>query len=92
MSIKIQIRRDTASNWSTNNPTLADGEIGLDRTNNYFKVGDGTTAWNSLSQFTQNIENVEDLVGAMVSGNTESGIAVTYDLSLIHISEPTRPY
>ena len=75
----FKIRRDTAANWSSNNPTLAAGEMGLDQTNNFIKMGDGTTAWNSLAQFTQNIENVEDLVGAMVTSNTETFISVTYD-------------
>jgi hypothetical protein len=42
-------------------------------------MGDGTTAWNSLAQFTQNIENVEDLVGAMFASNTETFISVTYN-------------
>ena len=79
MSIQIQIRRDTAANWSSNNPTLASGEMGLDQTNNFLKMGDGSTAWNSLGQFTQNIENVEDLVGAMVTSNTETFITVTYE-------------
>jgi hypothetical protein len=75
----FKIRRDTAANWSSENPTLASGEMGLDQTNNFIKMGDGTTAWNSLAQFTQNIENVEDLVGAMVTSNTETFITVTYD-------------
>jgi hypothetical protein len=45
---KIQIRRDTATNWSSTNPTLASGEIGFDTTNNQMKIGNGSTAWNSL--------------------------------------------
>lgn len=48
MATKIQFRRDTASNWSSNNPVLSQGEIGLDLTNGTFKIGDGVTAWNSL--------------------------------------------
>jgi hypothetical protein len=79
MATIFKIRRDTAANWSSNNPTLAAGEMGLDQTNNFIKMGDGSTAWNSLAQFTQNIENVEDLVGAMVTSNTETFITVTYD-------------
>lgn len=45
----IQNRRDTKANWETNNPVLAEGEIGLvlDDKNSY-KVGDGTTKWNDL--------------------------------------------
>lgn len=49
MANKIQLRRDTAANWSRINPILADGEPGLDITNNKIKLGDGTTAWNSLT-------------------------------------------
>ena len=45
----IQLRRDSASNWSTINPTLAEGEVGLELDTGKSKVGDGTTAWNSLA-------------------------------------------
>lgn len=47
--MKIQIRRDTTSGWSTANPTLALGEWGLDTTLKQVKLGDGVTAWNSLA-------------------------------------------
>jgi len=46
---RILIRRDTASNWSSENPVLSRGEMGYDETNDQLKVGDGVTAWNSLS-------------------------------------------
>jgi len=49
MATKIQFRRDTATNWSSTNPTLSQGELGLDLTNNVLKIGDGSTAWNSLT-------------------------------------------
>jgi Major tropism determinant N-terminal domain len=49
---KIKLRRDTAANWSSANPVLALGEPGYDTTNNKLKVGDGTTAWNSLDYLT----------------------------------------
>jgi hypothetical protein len=41
-------RRDTAANWTTANPTLLAGEIGIESDTGYWKVGDGTTAWTSL--------------------------------------------
>ena len=44
----IQLRRDTASNWTSSNPTLAQGELGIETDTNMFKVGDGSTAWTSL--------------------------------------------
>ena len=48
MSDKIQLRRDTAANWASVNPVLADGEIGYEKDTKQIKVGDGTTAWSSL--------------------------------------------
>jgi hypothetical protein len=49
----MQQRRDTAANWAATNPTLAQGEIGIDITalatdTPAIKVGDGATAWVSL--------------------------------------------
>ena len=48
MPVQIQMRRGTTSQWSTANPTLAAGEVGVDTTLTKFKVGNGSTAWNSL--------------------------------------------
>lgn len=48
MPIRVQLRRDTAANWTAANPVLMDGEFGYDKTEKKFKVGDGSTAWNSL--------------------------------------------
>lgn len=42
-------RRDTAANWASANPVLASGELGFDTTNKILKIGDGSTAWNSLA-------------------------------------------
>lgn len=43
----IQIRRGTAAQWTSANPTLASGEWGLETDTGKVKIGDGTTAWNS---------------------------------------------
>ena len=49
MTSRLQNRRDTAANWTANNPTLAAGELGLETDTTKYKMGDGTTAWNSLA-------------------------------------------
>ena len=49
MASVIQFRRDTASAWTSANPTLASGEIGFETDTNKFKIGNGSTAWSSLS-------------------------------------------
>jgi hypothetical protein len=46
---KIQHRRDTAANWTSTNPTLAAGELGVETDTLKQKVGDGSTAWTSLA-------------------------------------------
>ena len=45
---KIQLRRDTASNWTTTNPVLNSGEPAFETDTGKLKYGDGTTAWASL--------------------------------------------
>lgn len=46
---KIIQRHDTAANWTTTNPVLAAGEIGVETDTNKFKFGDGVTAWSGLA-------------------------------------------
>ena len=49
MAVQIQLRRDTSTNWTSANPTLALGELGLETDGYKYKIGDGVTAWTSLS-------------------------------------------
>ena len=48
MAVQIQYRRGSSTDWSTTNPILAIGEPGYETNTGKFKVGDGSTAWNSL--------------------------------------------
>ena len=48
MSTLIQFRRDTAANWTSVNPILAQGELGLETDTSNYKIGDGVTDWNTL--------------------------------------------
>ena len=67
MSVIIQLRRDTSANWTSVNPTLAQGEMGLETDTNKFKFGDGVTAWNSLSYFKSgNVDSVNGQTGVVV--------------------------
>lgn len=45
---QIQMRRDTAANWTSANPTLASGEFGFETDTKQLKIGDGSAAWTSL--------------------------------------------
>lgn len=46
--IQLQLRRDTAANWTSNNPTLASGEFGLETDTFLFKIGNGSDDWVTL--------------------------------------------
>lgn len=58
MSYRIQLRRDTEANWTSANPTLAQGEFGYETDTGKLKLGDGSTAWNSLSYFEGSTDNL----------------------------------
>jgi len=46
---KIQLRRDTAANWTSANPTLSPGELGFETDTGKFKIGNAAgTVWTSL--------------------------------------------
>ena len=51
MAYKIQLRRDVAANWATNNPLLLNGEIGIETDTLKFKIGNGTQRWNSITSY-----------------------------------------
>jgi hypothetical protein len=51
MAVRIQLRRDTAANWTSANPTLRAGEIGIETDTLKFKVGTGSTPWNSITTY-----------------------------------------
>jgi hypothetical protein len=46
--ITLQLRRDTAANWTAANPTLASGELAIETDTEQFKIGNGSDAWNDL--------------------------------------------
>jgi len=84
---QIQVRRGTASQWTSANPTLAAGEWGFETDTAKVKIGNGSTAWNSLGyQGAGDIEGVT--AGTGLSGGGTSGTvtvsintAVTADLT-----------
>ena len=49
MAVQIQFRNDTAANWTSADPVLALGELGLESDTGFFKLGNGTDAWTVLA-------------------------------------------
>ena len=71
VQVKFQLRLDTSANWSSVNPVLLAGEMGLETNTNRIKIGNGSTAWNSLGYFPFAVS------GGTVTGNLEIGTTGT---------------
>ena len=67
MATRIQIRRDTEANWSSNDPVLASGELALSTDVDKIKIGDSSTAWSGLSYATIGQAAVETLIDTAVT-------------------------
>ena len=59
---RIIQRHDTAANWSTINPVLALGEMGVETDTNQFKLGDGATSYNELPYAAVKSSTVRNIV------------------------------
>ena len=65
MATIIQWRRDTAANWTSVNPILANGEAGYETDTEKLKLGDGVTVWTLLPYWSGGVSGgiVESVVG-----------------------------
>jgi hypothetical protein len=78
MATQIQLRRDTAADWTSNNPTLAAGEFGWESDSNRFKIGDGSAAWASLS-YADTLKTLGDILvnGSTISAPSNGDLTLT---------------
>lgn len=74
---RIRLRRDTAANWTAENPVLLAGEMGIETDTRKYKVGNGTLAWNSLSYYIEGVL-ARGQASKMTSGTIAISTAGTY--------------
>ena len=76
---QVQVRRGTASQWTSANPTLASGEWGYETDTGKVKIGNGSTAWNSLGYTgAGDIEGVTASTG-LTGGGTSGPVTLSID-------------
>ena len=73
MAVQIQLRRGTASAWTAANPTLAIGEFAIETDTDKYKIGDGSTAWTSLSYSSLPAGAVTTAGGVTITGTMTHG-------------------
>ena len=76
INANICIRRDTAANWTNNNPTMLVGEIGYETDTGAHKIGNGS-AWNSTRYATD-----EKITGTASNGFNRVANATVNSISV----------
>ena len=66
-------QRYSDTNWTSANPTLAQGELGLETDTLKLKAGDGSTAWNSASYLID--------TGGYITASYSGDVAITGSLA-----------
>ena len=87
MAVRIQLRRGISSEWTAANPVLMEGEIGYETNTGYYKIGNGSTAWNSLSY-----QGLVGTVGlANLPASPTAGYALIYNGSALAWGQAGSP-
>lgn len=72
LNIRIQLRNDTAANWTTKNPLLLKGEMGVEIDTKKIKIGNGTDRWTALEYSGVD----EDTIKGIIDKNRDNFTAV----------------
>ncbi|AGN33584.1 structural protein [Synechococcus phage S-IOM18] len=74
MANRIQLRRGGAQEWANANPTLAQGELGIELDTGRFKIGDGVSAWNTL-RYERPVESTSNTANTLVQRDTDGNFS-----------------
>jgi len=74
MANRIQLRRGGAQDWANSNPTLAQGELGIELDTGRFKIGDGVTAWNTL-RYERPVESTSNTANTLVQRDADGNFS-----------------
>lgn len=100
LTAKIQLRRDTSANWTSNNPILAAGEVAFTSDVFYtstdqqrFKIGDGVQTWTQLDYVPEGgggTSYPENLFLTVVNKTTDNLLASEYKVLRVITAQGQR--
>lgn len=77
---KILFRRDPAASWTSENPVLSAGEVGLETDTGKIKIGNGSSVWTALSYFIGNLPGATlDAIGDVTITSVQNGDFLRYN-------------
>jgi len=82
VKVQMQQRRDTAAGWTSANPTLLNGELGFETDTKKVKIGDGSTAWNSLNYYAGFSISAYPLATADIANDAITGDKLADDITI----------
>lgn len=71
LNIRIQLRNDTAENWTAQNPILLKGEMGVEIDTGKTKIGNGTDHWKTLKYSGVDEDTIKGIIDNNRSAFTE---------------------
>ena len=84
-ALRIQLRRDTAANWVSNNPILLSGELGIETDTLKFKIGNGSR-WNTITSYALKLGEANGIatlnaLGKISTSQLPDSMSVSADLA-----------
>lgn len=76
MATRIQLRRDTSSNWTTADPILGAGELAISTDLEKIKIGDGTSSWSTLNYFNLTPTEVQSAIDSAIAAVVDNAPAL----------------
>ena len=79
VQVRLQLRQDTAANWTSVNPTLLAGELGRESDTGKIKIGTGSAAWTALAYMPGGQLSAYPIVNVDIAAGAEIAVSKLAD-------------
>lgn len=82
LNARIIVRNNTSANWTSTNPVLLAGEMGIEKDTKKFKFGDGVKTWTQLDYASAN--------PAVTRATNPAATDSSYDVGIVWVNTATK--